>query len=544
MSFHGTSGTTQPAVLDTVAIDRQSRVPHYRQLYHQLRTLLLRRTLRPGMRLPSTRALSSDLTVARNTVVAVYEQLATEGFIETSHGARAWVADLPTPVSDADRAALPPLFPRLSRRGRALVAQEHSWAPSQGMLFQPGMPEMQEFPFGTWRRLLTERIKPGSVDVFGYHSFGGHPPLREAIASYVEASRGVRCSADQVIVTSGAQGALNLLASLFIDPGDDVMLEEPGYTGAQGAFVSAGANLLPLRVSESGWCLEDLEKSRPRLIYLTPSCQFPMGITMRMEQRLRLLELARDAGAWTIEDDFDSEYRFSTKPIPAMQGVDDTGRTIYVGTFAKTLFPSLRIGFLVMPGAFDEKMTKALFLLGQTTPLFLQAALADFINEGHFSKHLRRMKRLYARRRSLFMELVPHYLGDWMEPLKGGAGLQTVWRLAQGIDDRVVAGEAAEASISTTPLSIHYRHGSSEHGLILGYASVDEEHTHLGLACLRATFEKMTKQTRPGVRSGPSEPVRSKGTTGRAKRIRPTSPRPAQTRTEGGGRNARTTRRS
>lgn len=237
--------------------------------------------------------------------------------------------------------------------------------------------------------------------------------------------------------------------------------------------------------------MEDVETSRPRLIYLTPSCQFPLGVTMRMEQRLRLLEFARSAGAWIIEDDFDSEYRFSTKPIPAMQGVDDACRTIYLGTFAKTLFPSLRIGFLVMPGAFDERVAKALFLLGQTPPLFLQAALADFINEGHFAKHLRRMRRLYARRRSLFMELTPHYLGEWLEPLKGESGLQTVWRLTGGIEDTAIAQAALDASISATPLSIHYRHGSPEHGLILGFASVDERRTHLGLARLRSTFQSV-----------------------------------------------------
>jgi len=489
--FSGTSLTAQQAILDTLAIDRQSGIPHYQQLYQQLRALLLRRALRPGMRLPSTRALSSDLGMARNTVVAVYEQVATEGFIETSPGKRARVADLPENESGLDHGAPAPLYESLSCRGRALLNQEHGWAPTQGLLFQPGMPEMKEFPFSAWRRLLSAQIRLSSSDGFGYHSFAGHPALREAIASYVEASRGVRCSASQVIVTSGAQGALNVLASLFTDPGDCVLLEEPGYTGAQGAFVSAGAKLLPLGVSENGWRLEDVETSRPRLIYLTPSCQFPLGVTMRMEQRLRLLELARSAGAWIIEDDFDSEYRFSTKPIPAMQGVDDACRTIYLGTFAKTLFPSLRIGFLVMPGAFDEKVAKALFLLGQTAPLFLQAALADFINEGHFAKHLRRMRRLYARRRSLFMELTPRYLGDWLEPLKGESGLQTVWRLKGGIEDKAMARAALDASISATPLSIHYRHGSPEHGLILGFASADERDMHLGLKRLRTAFQSV-----------------------------------------------------
>jgi len=503
MEFNRTTLTTQQAVLDTLVIDRRNGVPQYRQLHEQLRALLLRRALRPGMRLPSTRALSADLGMARNTVVAVYEQLATEGFIETGHGARARITALPC-VDPGPTTKVPtPLSESFSRRGRALAHQEHSWAHSHEMLLQPGMPEVREFPFGAWRRLLLARMRPSSTDLFGYHSFGGHQPLRAAIASHLEASRGVRCAPDQVLITSGAQGALSFLAALFLDPGDDVLLEDPGYTAAQGAFLAAGASLVPLPVDEKGWGLEELERARPKLIYLTPSCQFPIGITMRMEQRLKMLELARSTGAWIIEDDFDSEYRFSTKRIPAMQGVDDTGRTIYVGTFAKTLFPSLRIGFLVMPSPFDEEMTKALFLLGQTAPLFLQATLADFINEGHFARHLRRMRRLYARRRTLFGELVQRYAGEWLEPVKGESGLQTVWKLKGGLEDTAVARAAAEVSVSTTPLSIHYRHRTPEQGLILGFASADEQRMHLGLTRLRSTLERVASDGRAPVGSRP-----------------------------------------
>lgn len=487
-------GSRQQALLDTLVIDRHSRVPQYRQLHEQLRALLLSRALRPGMRLPSTRALSTDLGIARNTAVAVYEQLATEGFIETAHGARAQVTNLPAAHARSAKRTSPSFSRSFSRRGQRLADQQHSWAPHRDMLFQPGMPEVREFPFGAWRRLLSERMNPQYTDLFGYHSFGGHPPLREAIATYLEASRGVRCSPEQVIVTSGAQGALNFLAALLLDPGDAVLLEDPGYTAAQGAFLAAGAELLPLPVTERGWGLQSLEGLRAKLVYLTPSCQFPLGITMRMEQRLKLLDVVRRTGAWVVEDDFDSEYRFSSKPIPAMQGVDDTGRTIYVGTFAKTLFPSLRLGFLVIPDALDQEMTKALFLLGQTAPLFTQAALADFIDEGHFARHLRRMRRLYARRRTLFVELASDYVGEWLEPVQSESGLQTVWRLRGGLKDTDVTHAAAEVGIGTTPLSIHYRHGTPMQGLILGFAAADESSMHAGLKRLRGVLEKPGRQ--------------------------------------------------
>ncbi len=501
------------AVLDLLAIDRRSGVPQHRQLHDQLRALLIRRGLHPGTRLPSTRTLSADLGMARNTVVSVYEQLATEGFIETGHGARARVKALPTLRPRTSAAGAGALAASFSRRGRALAAHEHSWARSGEMLLQPGMPATAEFPFSTWRRLLAERMKPSSTELLGYYSFGGYGPLREAIATHLEAARGIRCSPEQVVVTNGAQGALNFLAALFLDPGDDVLVEDPGYTGAQGAFLAAGANLLPLQVDEDGWKLDGLEGSRPKLVYLTPSCQFPIGITMPMDQRLRILEIARAAGAWVVEDDFDSEYRFSTKPIPAMQGIDATGQTIYVGTFAKTLFPSMRIGFLVMPASFDEAMTRALFLLGQTATLLDQAALADFIEEGHFARHLRRMRRLYARRRDLMMALVPEYLGRWLEPVRGESGLQTAWRLVKPFDDEAVARAAAEVGVSATPLSIHYRHRDPEPGLILGFASMDDKRMHVGLKRLRAVLEALDRTpTAPAGRTRQLQATRA-GTT-------------------------------
>lgn len=483
MRNHGTTLAGPQVLLDLLMVDENGDIPQYQQLYRQMRKLILERVLRSGSSLPSTRSLAADLGIARNTVVAVYEQLEAEGYIVTRHGARAKVAELT--LSVAAKARLPRLADGLSARGRTLLDQTHRVSRPNRFLFQPGLPDVKHFPFATWRRLLAQRLRPSGDDIFGYHNFTGYAPLRAAIAHYLEASRGVHCTAEQVIVTTGAQGALDLLARLFLDPGDPVLMEEPGYTGAQGAFLAAGARLVPLHVSEAGWQLEDVAESRPRLIYVTPSCQFPLGVTMRMEQRLKLVELAHQANAWIIEDDFDSEYRFTHKPIPALQGADPNGRTIYVGTFAKTLFPSLRLGFMVLPREPDERMNKALFLTGKAAPLFLQAALSDFIEQGHFAKHLRRMKRIYAMRRPIFVDLVSRYLGDWLEPVEGQAGLQTVWKLKPGLKDKRITELAGEASISVVPLSEHYRHRAGLQGLILGYAAVEPASMQRGLSRLR-----------------------------------------------------------
>lgn len=487
------SGTTSPAptvLLDLLSLEGKENGPQYQQLYRQMHALILKRILKPRASLPSTRALAADLGIARNTVIAVYEQLETEGYIETRHGARARVADLPLAGQPKAAAHLPSMTDSLSKRGRVLLDQTHRQSPARQTLFQPGLPDVKHFPFATWRRLLVQRLRPSADDIFGYHSFTGYAPLRGVIANYLEAARGVRCTPDQVFITTGAQGALDLLARLFLDPGDEVLLEEPGYTGAQGALLAAGAKLLPLPVDESGWHVPDIMKSRPRLIYVTPSCQFPLGLTMRMEQRLKIIELAEANNAWIIEDDFDSEYRFTNKPVPAMQGADRNDRTIYVGTFAKTLFPSLRIGFMVLPRALDERMNKALFLSGKSAPLFLQAALSDFIEQGHFAKHLRRMKRIYGARRASFVARVEDQLGEWLTPIDGRSGLQTVWKLRKGLEDKRVADLAREASFGVTPLSEHYHHGPGLQGLILGYAAVETAAVPRGLARLKALLRK------------------------------------------------------
>jgi len=476
--------------LDALMLERAAGEALHHQLYKALRSLIQDNTLPAGSALPSTRMLASDLAIARNTVIAAYEQLATEGYLLNRPGARPVVVDLPVrprPEATAQHQAAPCA---LSRRGEAMMRQPyHHGLPGQ-VAFHPGMPDARSFPFGVWSRLLARRANFAGTTLFGTYNVVGHPALREALAIYLRTARGVRCTADQIVVTTGAQAAFDLLARLLLDPGEAVWMEEPGYLGAQSAFVAAGAQLVPLRANLEDWQL-DRPRPSPRLIYVTPACQYPLGITMRMEQRLRLLEVAAQNDAWVIEDDFDGEYRFQGRPIPAMQGTDHSGRVIYVGTFAKILFPALRLGFMVLPPALHERIQHALSITGQFAPLLLQAALADFMMEGLMTRHLKRMRRIYAARRQRFHELCAAELPGRLTLLSGEAGIQVTGLFEEGLDDRCFAEVALDLGLNVLPLSKHYRHDAPLHGLVLGYAACNEEETEQGIQRLKRVFERM-----------------------------------------------------
>ena len=469
--------------LGGIVIDRRIATNLHRQLYSQLRTLIERRILPSGTALPSTRLLAKDLAVGRNTVIAAYEQLALEGYLQMRRGSPPLVTDLPTPATAAKK-AWAETGNTISARGKIMLAQPYHHGKPGLLAFHPGLPDSDNFPFTTWSKLLSKRAKLARHDLFGTYHVRGYPPLCEAIARYLTASRGMNCKPEQIVVTNGAQSAFDLLARILIDPGDTVWMEEPGYYGAGAAFLSAGANLVPLRVNDSGWNLEPPPVA-PRLIFVTPSCHHPLGVTMPMEQRLNLIHMAESWNSWIIEDDYDSEYRFQGQPIPALQGISTSSRIVYVGTFAKILFPAMRLGFLVVPEAIREGIVSALSVTGQFAPLVTQAALADFINEGHFTRHLRRMRRLYAARRQYFMEICEDYLGPWLRLRRTESGIQLVGLLHEDRDDRVIARAALEQGVNVSPLSIQYRHGQVERGLLMGFAAADERTTQKAMGKLR-----------------------------------------------------------
>lgn len=465
-------------------------MPLQRQLYEQLRALILARTVRPLTSLPSSRLLSGGLGISRNTVVSAYQQLETEGYIETAQGSHTRVADLPTAQVMDDMVASPDPVGALSTRGQLMVCQPLTAGTPRNAPFHPGVPEIRQFPFTVWRQLTNARLQIRDHDQFGYDHFTGHPRLCAAIASYLSASRGVRCAPDQIVVTTGAQAALDLLARVLLDPGDVVWMEEPGYPGAQSAFLAAGARLRPLHVDDGGWRLEPACPNA-RVIFTSPSCQSPLGLTMRMEQRLRLLELARCTGAWVIEDDDGSEVRFDGFSTPAMQGADASGCVIYVGSFNKTMFPSLRLGFMVMPRPLASRLEHAISITGQFAPLILQVTLTDFIEQGHFARHLRRMRRLYAHRRASIIAACAKDFGGLLRPIRSDAGLHITCPLPPGMDDVAVAAAAERRGLNIGILSRHYSHGAARHGLVLGYGAVDEAAVRAGLATLRQVFASL-----------------------------------------------------
>ncbi|MHA1570853.1 MAG: aminotransferase-like domain-containing protein, partial [Alphaproteobacteria bacterium] len=383
-------------------------------------------------------------------------------------------------------------MPDLSPRGRIMTSQPRVRTIPSQMAFHPGSPELEMFPFKAWGRLLARRSRPGGQDLFGYHHILGHPDLRKMIASFLSTMRRVRCTPDQIVVTTGGQAALDLLARLLLADGDTVWMEEPGYIGARSAFLAAGATLEPLPVSLQGWQVPAASAPSPRLIYLTPSCHYPLGITMPLEQRLSVLEVANAQNAWIIEDDYDGEYTFKGQPLPAMQGLADQSRVIYVGTFSKTLFPAIRLGFIVLPQDLASRIKPALNTTGQFAPLLLQATLADFIEQGLFFLHLTRMRRLYSRRRARFLEQLNTHLGDWLDPIDGATGIQIAAILKQPLDDAELAEMAGGQGINLAPLSLFFHRQPRYRGLLMGYAGVQESTMERLLPVLREVIENIS----------------------------------------------------
>ena len=469
-----------------VAPDRISGEPLYRQIYRSLRAAILSGRLEPGTRLPSTRAAASELGVGRNTVIAVFEQLADEGFVSSRIGDGTRVAEVDAEVirrslqSARHAAARPDSSPAvgtaaLSGRGRALSgASRGSFA--QGA-FQTGLPDIAAFPHRTWARIVARHAREPERERLGYADAAGDPRLRSAIAGYVAAARGVECSPERVIVVTGAQAALDLSARLLLDPGDRAWLEEPGYLGARAALVAAGALIEPVRVDAQGMDVEAGEERCPgaRLAYITPSCQYPMGSTLVLERRLLLLDWAERAGAFVIEDDYDSEYRYRGRPIASVQGLDPHGRVVYVGTFAKTMLPALRVGYLIVPDGLQAAFASAVRNTGHTAPQPVQGALAEFIDAGHYGAHVRRMRNRYAQRQALMFKLVREHLSGTIELAPTDSGMQVAGWLADGVDDRAVAEAGRRAGLALRPLSPYWLGPGARPGLHLGYAAVPED---------------------------------------------------------------------
>ena len=486
-------------VLQCVELDPGISRPLYDQLYRGLRQAILSSQLLPGMRLPSTRALAGELGVSRNTVLEAYDQLGAEGYLKSHVGSGTYVAqELPEALRSVRGASrLNPSSQRssndpggaspLSARGAALTDLRLSAFRSheKPRAFRPGLPALDAFPIETWSRLVSRRWRSLPASTLGYRRPTGFPPLRETISAYLQESRGVTCAPEQVIIVSGTQQAITLVAHVLLGPGDRAWIEDPGYPRARGAFRWAGAQTVPVPLDREGL---DVDAGRTRgdaqIAYVTPSHQYPLGVTMSLSRRLELLEWANETGAWILEDDYDSEYRYEGRPIAALQGLDDAGRVIYVGSFSKVLFPALRLGYLVVPEPLVEPFSAAKSIMGRCPPLVPQMVATDFLEDGHFERHLRRMRTLYAERQSVLIESLREQMGRPVDVSSDEAGLHLTLFLGASARDEAIS-EAAEArGVTAPPLSFYAADGLDQSGLVLGYAAVDAEAIRDGAAQL------------------------------------------------------------
>jgi len=459
-----------------IVLDRNAPTSLHRQIYEQWRRDILNGRVHGGERVPSTRDLASALSVSRTTITEAYDQLIAEGYLESAHGSGTFVChELPDALLRPQRPPVretpedPPL--RLSDYGAGLKT-DYRYPPAlPGYVnFIHWRPDLAHFPFPLWRRMMSRHLRRADPEIFDY---AGDPvgiePLRQEIASYVGRSRGVHCTPDQVVVVNGSQQGIDLSLRLLLERGEDAAVENPGYQGAHRILTAYGARLRPVPVDNDGIVVAAL-KGKERIVYVTPSHQFPTGVAMSLARRLELIEWARKHGAVIIEDDYDSEYRYSGPPLPSLQGLARGVPVIYIGTFSKVMFPGLRIGYIVAPKQLVKPLSRAKWLADRQTPVLEQATLADFLHEGHLERHVRKMRRLYGRRRQVLIAALARHFGDSVQVLGDPAGMHVLVRFA-GID---ILSRAARNRVHVADASQYYLTNPPRNEVILGFASITE----------------------------------------------------------------------
>jgi len=473
------------------------RMPLYRWLYEELRSTILAGRLHPGARLPATRDLAAQYGISRPTIVTAFEQLRSEGYVEGKVGSGTYVSKtLPDELLQAPRAKS---VAKTRRRGISLSAYARRLQPlphaelRPARAFRANQPALDVFPTSLWAQVAARRLRRVSAQLLAGGEALGYRPLRQAVAEYLNTSRGVKCTADQVLIISGVQQALDRTAHLLLDPHDPVWMEEPGYPGAAVVFRAVGAKICPVPVDSEGLNLEAgrqrWPQQPPRLIYVTPAHQFPLGVTMSLSRRLSLLEWARRSRTIIFEDDYDSEYRYAGRPIPALQGLDRAAVVIFAGSFTDVLFPALRLAYLVVPSDMVDIFAAAESVSTHHPPLIDQAILCDFIREGHFARHVRRMRELYAERLSVLLESARERLTGLLEIPEVEAGLRTVAWLQGGILAQRAAQAAAKYDVEVVPLS-RYAYGRARRdGIVLGFAAVDARELRRGVEQLARALQ-------------------------------------------------------
>ncbi|MBM3573255.1 MAG: PLP-dependent aminotransferase family protein, partial [Alphaproteobacteria bacterium] len=492
------------ALLLSIAIDHRSTRPIGAQLYMALRDMMLSGAIAAGARLPASRTLARDLGLSRTTVIDAYERLIAEGLVESRVGSGSFVSA----VLNAERPQPPPAQGKPRPAHKPDLSRAMDWAvnrfsdrsrlPHVPRAFITALPAFDEFPMAQWARLAAKHWRGSRDEVMGYGPPLGHAGLREAIAGHLRANRGIACEKEQIFITGGAQHAFHLIGSVLLNPADPVWFENPGAIGARNSLVACGAVLVPVPVDKEGLRVDlGLKRSRNfRLVFVTPSHHQPLGSVMSLERRFALLRSAERAGAWIIEDDYDGEFFFRRRPLPTLKSVDRTGLVIYVGTFSKTLFPALRLGFMLVPPSLVDTFAKvsAAFVAG--VPTSVQAIVAAFMEEGFFASHVRNMRRVYQERHEALIAAAQSQLGGLLDVERAESGLHTVGYLPRHLSEVAVARDAAARGITVSPIARFSIEPAAVNGLVLGFGGIKPPEIRRGVAVLRGVLETQAKPRR------------------------------------------------
>lgn len=494
------------ALLLSLHIDRESGRLVTTQVFTAIRDLILSGGLDAGQRLPASRTLAKDLGISRTTVIEVFERLAAEGLIESRTGAGTFVSAAlkdkhpvlaEAPADATDQAPQPP---RLSRSITKASEMFFERLPHEPRAFTTAMPAFDAFPLALWSRQMSRHWRDQRDIVMGYSDPHGYFPLRRAIASHLRANRGIACEPEQIFVVGGAQQAFYLIGSVLLDPNDKVWFENPGAIGARNSLVACGAKLVPVPVDEKGLIVEEGRRLAPdfRLAFATPAHQQPLGSTLSLERRFALLKAAEDADALIIEDDYDGEFCYGGHPHPTLKSVDATGRVIYVGTFSKTLFPALRLGYFLSPPALVEVFNRVTNAFLQGVPSSNQAVVASFMEEGHFAAHLRRMRKTYAERHQVLCDAAGNRLDGLLEIVPTDTGLHTIGHLPARFSEAKVAEAAQREGITVTPIERFSIAPTGTNGLVLGFSGIKPPEIVAGVETLAQVLERLDgKSDRP-----------------------------------------------
>ncbi len=465
-----------------ITLDRDSAIPLYLQVAEEIRQAILQGRLKPEQKLPSSRTLAELLGISRITVTQSYEQLTSKGYLETQPGSGTyvcsqlpddWLQTQPKERSPQDNFQF---LSSLSDYGHSLIKTDNSEAlqPVAAISFRYGNPATEQFPVKIWRKLLSRHCHYDPA-VFDYtYDPAGYLPLRSAIADYLARSRGVSCDAKQIIIINGSQQGLDLMTRLFVQPGDWVAVEEPSYISVRQCFLGQKAKIQPISVDTKGLKVDVLNQctQKFKLLYATPSHQFPTGVVLSLSRRLALLEWVQKTGTLILEDDYDSEFRYDESPIPALQSLDRNDSVVYIGSFSKILFPSLRIGYLVVPPALVPIVCQARWLCDRFTPLLEQYALTDFITEGHFERHIRRIRRFYNQRRQVLVAAIHNYLGEKATILGENAGIHLIVQLHTQLSEEEIIKSAYRVGVGIISLKPYYFQATTTKEFIFGYSSL------------------------------------------------------------------------